>query len=132
MCDRVWWVCENFRGLMEMLRRKGTSLFKVQQNRVECRLENVFVFRPMGGVLNLVICICFLTCLEWTKSSYLQTGFSHIVTCALCFLGSFLIGLTFDIHDMNELALRNDVCCSWAGIRGFPDLSPGCPRDENL
>jgi hypothetical protein len=47
-----------------MLRRKGTSLFKVQQNRVECRLENVFVFRPMGGVLNLVICICFLTCLE--------------------------------------------------------------------
>jgi hypothetical protein len=47
-----------------MLRKKGTSIFKVQQNRVECsRLENV-CFRPMGGVLNLVICICFLTCLE--------------------------------------------------------------------
>jgi hypothetical protein len=31
-----------------MLRKKGTSIFKVQQNRVECRLQNG-CFQANGG-----------------------------------------------------------------------------------
>jgi hypothetical protein len=62
MCNKLWWICENFRRSTEMI-EKDHSFLVLNIVRLCVSLKIIF-FRPMILLLDLMVEICFLNDLE--------------------------------------------------------------------
>jgi hypothetical protein len=62
MCDKVWWICENFRGSMEMIEKDHS--FLMLNTVMFCVSLKSIVSRAMTLLLDLMVEICFLNDLE--------------------------------------------------------------------
>jgi len=47
MCNKVWWICEYFRGSMEMI--ENDHSYSVKHSKVVCKPEDYF-FQTNNGI----------------------------------------------------------------------------------